>query len=347
MKKFDFKPIADALNSNQTVLILLPQNPNLDQVASGLAIYLALKKTGKNTTITCPTGMTVGFNHLVGVNKISTSIGGKNLIISFDYIEDSIEKVSYNIEGQKFNLVIEPKPNFPPFDPNKVQYTHSGATANLIFAIGGQKPESFTTLYQKERRLFTQKTLINIDSRPGNTQFGQINLTDPTASSCSEITVALLQGLGVKMNPDIANNLLMGLTSATNNFQNPKITGDTFEAAAICMDYGARSRPGSRFPQATPPLKSTQKPLASPLASQPTPFQPLQPSTPPQPQTPLRTIHSQPTPQNYPPSQPQPKTKKRQSTPKRKTFPKRGKKFKNQPSADWLKPKIYKSSTKT
>ena len=341
MKKFDFKPIADALTANQAVLILLPQNPTLDQVASGLSIHLALKEVGKNISITCSTPMTVEFNHLVGVNKIQSSTGGKNLIISFDYVEDSIEKVSYNIEGQKFNLVIEPKPNFPPFDPNKVQYSHSGITASLIIAVGGQRPEDFGSLFHQERQLFTQKTLINLDNAPTNTQFGQINLTDETASSCSEITVALLQGLNLKMSQDIASNLLIGLTQATKNFQNPKVTGDTFEAAAICMDYGARTQLPPTFSSAMPSFhpQPPQEPVLTPFPQKPFKSQiapsfssPLSPSIPKLDQTSFPRGSQPPAPQlqNQTHHKPliKPKSKKRQ------------------PSSDWLRPKIYSGSTK-
>jgi hypothetical protein len=268
--------------------------------------------------------MTVGYNRLVGVNKISTLLGGKNLTISFDYLEDSIEKVSYNIEGQKFNLVIEPKPNFPLFDPAKVQYSHSGSTANLIIAIGGKRPQDFGQFYQREKKLFTQKTLINIDTSPNNSQFGQINLTDPTASSCSEITIALLQGLKIKISQDIANNLLLGLIQATNNFQAPNVTGDTFEAAAICMDYGAR----------------TQKPPPTPF--QPKPVQPqISQSLP----TPQPRLGLQPTP-TLPARNSQPLIPHSQNRPLRKASLKKLETPKSKPSADWLKPKVYRGSTK-
>ncbi len=338
MKKFDFKPIGDILNSNQTALILLPQKPTFDQVAAGLSLYLALKEGGKNLSIACSDEMTVEYNHLVGVNKISTSIGGKNLTISFDYLEDSIEKVSYNIEAQKFNLVIEPKPNFPPLDPNKVQYSYSGATADLIIAVGGQKPEDFGLFYHKEGKLFTQKTLINIDISPTNTQFGQINLTDPTASSCCEITIALLQGLNIKMNQDIANNLLMGLTQSTNNFQSPKVTGDTFEAAAICMDYGARMQP----------QKISQTFSFSPQTFTPQPLKvPFKKFIEPQPPQFFPTTQ----PQSPPKSTPQPFTRKIQQTVSNVQVQpseqwKTPKKPKTKASTDWLKPKIYSGSSK-
>ena len=87
------------VDSASSVLILLPNKPYFDQVAAGLSLYLSLSDK-KEVTISCPSPMMVGFNRLVGVNKIVAEIGNKNLTIRFaGYDADSIEKVSYDIEN--------------------------------------------------------------------------------------------------------------------------------------------------------------------------------------------------------------------------------------------------------
>ena len=77
-----FKTAVDSANS---ILILLPTNPDFDQVAAGLSLYLSLMG-GKNIQISVSSPVTVEFNRLVAVNKIATELGNKNLVISFyDY----------------------------------------------------------------------------------------------------------------------------------------------------------------------------------------------------------------------------------------------------------------------
>ena len=88
MGKIDFRPIQEELEAAKNILILLPANPTLDSVAAALSLYLVIKKQEKNVGIGCPTKMTVAYNRLVGINKITDKVGSRNLVISFNYIKD-------------------------------------------------------------------------------------------------------------------------------------------------------------------------------------------------------------------------------------------------------------------
>jgi nanoRNase/pAp phosphatase (c-di-AMP/oligoRNAs hydrolase) len=238
-QQFDFAPTQQALTSAQTVLVAAPREPKFDHIASSLALFLSLKKAGKSVSIACPDEMTVEFSSLVGVDKVGQKLGGKNLMISFDYLEDSIEKVSYNIEENKFNLLIQPKVGFPPLSPDKVSYNYSGGS-DLIFVIGAQKLEDLGKLYTQEKESYQQKTVINLDVDPQNSQFGKIDLLNPAASSCSEITASLIATLKLPIDQDVATNLLLGIEKATQGFSLPTTSALTFEMAAFCLRAGGR-----------------------------------------------------------------------------------------------------------
>src|SRR5690554_7864489 len=102
-----FKSVVD---QSRSILVLLPSKPFFDQVAAGLALYLALRDQ-KQVQIATDSEMIVEFNRLIGVNKITQDIGSKNLIIRFvDYPANDIERVSYDIEDGQFKLSVIPKP---------------------------------------------------------------------------------------------------------------------------------------------------------------------------------------------------------------------------------------------
>ena len=65
----------DTISRSNSVLIVLPQSPDLDTVAAGLSIYLALSSYGKTSSVFCPSDMLVEFNRLVGVDKVSRELG--------------------------------------------------------------------------------------------------------------------------------------------------------------------------------------------------------------------------------------------------------------------------------
>lgn len=236
-QRLDFQKLQQALSPARSILVAVPKDPNLDKMAASLSLYLSLRKAGKTAAIVCPQQMTVEFSGLVGVDKVIDRIGSRNFVISFDYVKDSIEKVSYNVEGNKFNLVIQPKTGFPPLDAKKVSYSYSGIESDLIFIIGAQRLEDLGRLYEKEKNFYRGNQVVNIDCHPQNTQFGKINIFIPGASSYSEIAALILKTLNFPSGGDIATNLLIGLKSATNNFQ--KASPEAFEAAALCLRAGA------------------------------------------------------------------------------------------------------------
>src|SRR3989304_5541993 len=94
--------IRELVGKSTDILILTHENPTPDSIGSSLALYLGLSGLGKRVTIVCPDAMTVELSGFVGVNKVGGELGRKNFIISLDYIEGAIEKVSYNIEGERF-----------------------------------------------------------------------------------------------------------------------------------------------------------------------------------------------------------------------------------------------------
>ena len=90
----DLQSLASSLTSANSVLIVLPQNPDLDKAAAGLGLSLSLIKAGKKSHVVSPSPMTAGLSRLVGVDKVSGEISNKNLVISFSVPEEAIEKVS-------------------------------------------------------------------------------------------------------------------------------------------------------------------------------------------------------------------------------------------------------------
>ena len=243
-KNYNLEPVRQALTTAKQVLILLPQNPDTDSAAAGLALYLSLIKKQVNASIGCASPMTFGFNRLFGVDKIKPRIGNQNLVISFNYPEDSLEKVAYDKDpaSQKFHLTIEPKAGMQPLDASGVEFSYTGSNADIIFVIGCRSLEDLGELYRSEKKLLDDKNkvLVNLSSLDRNSQFGTVNWYDPTATGASEIVFSALQGLGLAVETDIATNLLAGIEAKTNNFTAPAVTADTFEIVASLMRLGAR-----------------------------------------------------------------------------------------------------------
>lgn len=236
----DFHQLRSLLDSSQRILILTGKESNLDDLGAGLALYLACLRLGKTVSVVCPNQPTVNLSRLVGIDKVQSDLGGQNLVISFPYLEGSIEKVSYNIEGDKFNLVIQPRPGVPPFSSQAVQFLQGGADADLIFVLGVPDLKDLGPFYEKEKGLYEKAPLVVIDRHSENKHYGKVNLVSSSASSLSEIVGIVLVRLGIDLDSDTAHNLLLGIDSATQNFSSPVTTADAFEVAANCLKAGAK-----------------------------------------------------------------------------------------------------------
>ena len=232
--------LKNQLEAAKDVLILIAEKANYDSTASALALYLSLQdKEDRNVTIASPSQIRVEFSRLVGVDKISQKIGSRNLIITFDYVTDSIEKVSYNVESDKFNLVIQPKSNMPPLKAENVNYSYSGAQADLIFIVGANSLDDLGSIYQAEKAIFDKAVTVSVNKNL-RAPFARLTFSDPQVSSVSELTTELLTKLNLPVTQDTATNLLSGIDSATQRFASPVIKAHTFETAALLMNKGAK-----------------------------------------------------------------------------------------------------------
>jgi len=244
--------IKEQVEKAKSIVIVIHKDPSMDTLGSSLSLYLGLLGLGKTAFVVCPDPVTVEFANFVGADKLETKMGGKrNFVISLDYQEGSIEKVSYNIEGNKFNLVIEPRPGFEEFSKDKVHYTHAGEGADLIITIGIQKLEELGSVYEENKELFREKPIVNIDCHKDNTLYGVVNCIDANISSLTELIAVVMSFIGVKLTEDIATNLFNAIIESTDHFQNELVNARTFEVASVCMKAGAK-----RFPKIKPQPES-------------------------------------------------------------------------------------------
>ncbi len=225
------------LGTAQSVLLTIPENPSQDIVAANLAFYLSLKQSGKTVSVVASSAPVVRDSHLVGLDKITTDVGGSNLVITLDVPENYVDKVTSNTEGGHLNLIVSPAKGVPPLTQENVKFGYSGAAADLVIVLGAADLKDVGALAEKENELFVKDRLVNISNQVGT--FGEINITDPSSSN-SELVTALLKELSLPMDIDIANNLMRGIEDATSGLSSPNMTADTFEALAILYRTGAR-----------------------------------------------------------------------------------------------------------
>jgi len=247
--------LTSLVDSAASVLVLLPTKPYFDQVAAGLSLYLSLREN-KEAAISCPSPMTVGFNRLIGIDKITSELGNKNLTIKFKgYDANNIEKVSYDIIQGEFNLTVVPKAGFNAPGKEQLDLNFSGISADLVILIGGANDSHFPILESGE---LGGAKIIHIGNRVLSSNREVMSLAKPGATT-SELVANLIKENNMSIDPDVATNLLMGIEEGSSNFNSSEVTPDTFETFAFLLRSG-----GQRS------LKTKLSPMNFPAGSIPT-----------------------------------------------------------------------------
>ncbi len=253
------------IDSAASVLILLPVNPNFDTAAAGLSLYISLQDS-KRPTINCPSPITVGLNRIIGVQKITSDLGNKNLTIKFrNYDANNIEKVSYDIINSEFNLTVVPKTGLVSPTKEQVDMSFSGFSADLVILVGGASDADFPILASEE---LAGAKIIHL----GNRQLAssrEVMSFARAGSTVSEVVASIIKDNNLmEIDPDVATNLVMGIEEGTANFASGEVTPETFEIFAYLLRSGGRRTPRTKLsPMGFPPGAIPTQPYVQSVAS--------------------------------------------------------------------------------
>jgi hypothetical protein len=256
---------ASLIDSAASILVLLPTKPYFDQVAAGLSLYLSIHDK-KEVNISCPSPMMVGFSRIIGVNRISSELGNKNLTIKFKgYDAGNIEKVSYDIVNGEFNLTVVPKPGFSAPTKEQIDLSFSGISADLVILVGGANDSDFPVLESQE---LTSAKVAHVGNRTLSSSRDVMSFAKPGATT-SELVANLIKEGGMSIDPDIATNLVMGVEEGSANFSSSEVTPDTFETFAWLLRSGGMRQPKTKlspmnFPPGAIPIQPLNQPIVNP-----------------------------------------------------------------------------------
>lgn len=248
MAKYDSSlgSLKDQINGAKNILVALPSQVSPDKLAAGLSLYLSLKNAGKEVGIASSDTLLVSHSNLYGVGSVSSVLPktqGGNLVLTLEGVVANdgqvpgLEKLDWYPKGSDLNLVFHTIPN-QKFEPKKVTPSYQGGSIDLVLVMGAPSLDALGSLYQNNQNSFSG-TIVNIDNEGSNSNFGVINIVDPTAS-LSEIVAQILPSLGLNIDSDIASNILVGIYDATTNLTN-KTNPDTFLAVGFCMQAGGKN----------------------------------------------------------------------------------------------------------
>src|SRR3989338_10247156 len=188
------KEAKDEVTSAKSIAILLPPDPDSQIVSAGLGLYLSLVGSGKQVQIGCASQIRVENAELFGVDQIKNSIGNQNLVISFDFKEENLKKVDYDVdENGKFMLLIQPQPGSPAPDTSTINYSYSGASADLVFILGVNSLEELGKIYADEKSFLDGAKIVSLNLTAKGSNMTTMAFHNNAASSNAEMVGYLLK----------------------------------------------------------------------------------------------------------------------------------------------------------
>jgi len=248
------------INSAERILVLTHVNPDGDALGSLLALFLVLKKLGKDVTAIAPETLPVALSFLPNISDLTQTFSGtKDFIITVDTSKTKVDRLGYKHypEENKLNIVITPLEGS--FKNEDVSFSYGTFKFDLIIVLDSPDLERLGELYEGQSALFYETPVINLDHHAGNDFFGKINWVDLTATSSAEILVSLIESLAREkplIDEDIATALLTGIITDTGSFQNANTTPKSLTVAAQLVAAGGRQQEIIRHIFKTKPLST-------------------------------------------------------------------------------------------
>lgn len=267
---------SEAIRQAQSILLVTAQRPNIDQVASMVALTHALRKMDKKVTPLITDRVPGGAQFLAKGVVDTTLAGSRDFIMELNLAKGEVDKVKYTVEGGKLNVHVTPFSGG--FTPADVTFAQGDYHFDLIIALGVPRRANLDRIFEQNPKLLSSTPMLNLDYHRINEQHGAINLLETNSSTLSEMVLALTESVqGGMLDAQIGTALLAGIMAATDRFTTPSTTAKSMTVAAQMMAmggdqpkvikeiFGERERPAKRDERPQERPKTPNKPVSRPV----------------------------------------------------------------------------------
>lgn len=229
--------IKELFEKAQNALVVLGDGADSDLsclAASLVEIFSAYKK---QAILITNNELPIAAKPLVKAELIKQKLEPESLVLSFDWTKNQLDKVSYNMEGNRFDLIINSRGKR--LNPADITYSYKGQKFDLIVCVGVKNLQELNS-FGVEIDKFNHLPSLNFDKNRENTQFAKINLVSGSTDGVCYLATNTFKNAQLVIPTKAAEIMLVGIREATKNFT--EVTDPTtFEAAAFlkrCMIPG-------------------------------------------------------------------------------------------------------------
>ncbi len=229
--------VADRISNVHNILIALSSDPSVDELAAAIGISMCLDRIGKRAT-SIYSGRTPNvLEFLKPENTFETSADVlKDFVIALN--KEKADHLRYKLDGDYVKIFITPYRTR--IGEEDLEFSYGDFNIEFVLALNVPSGVDLDDALREYGRVMHDASVANITTgNPG--KFGDIEWSDKSASSVSEMAARLLYNLGGKeaLTGEEATAFLTGIVSATDHFSNSKTSAVTMQLAAELMKSGA------------------------------------------------------------------------------------------------------------
>lgn len=242
------------IEKSNHILLIIPPNPSIDYISSSFVLAQIIKKRKKEVTLFYQENIPDKISFLKKPENIIKNLSGsRDFLLIFNTEKNKI--IEINSQEKENEYIIKLTPEKGSIDPRDFSFIPANFKYDLIISIGIKSLESLGEIYLENNDLFFEIPKINIDNSSLNENYGQMNIVNPTASSCAEmITEILIENNENELDQEMAQTLLTGIIASTESFQKPTTSPKSMILAAKLMKYKANQATIIRHLYKTKPL---------------------------------------------------------------------------------------------
>lgn len=232
------KKIIEKIRSSENILIALSNNPSVDDIAAAIGLTLYLDGIQRHVTAIYSGRITEGLEFLQPEATFETNTDSlQDFIVALS--KEKADHLRYKLEGDYVKVFITPYR--AKITEDDLTFSHGEYNVDFVIALDVASPDELDAALEEHGRIMHSASTVNITtSAPG--KFGEIDWSNPTASSVCEMVTQLIlemQGDDKPLDKDIATALLTGIVAATDRFSNSRTNSDTLGLASKLMSMGA------------------------------------------------------------------------------------------------------------
>ena len=232
--------VAERIVGSQNILVALSSDPSVDEMAAAIGLTLYLDRIGKHV-VAIYSGNTP--NALEFLKPDETFEQDTDVLQDFVIAlnKEKADHLRYKLDGDYVKIFITPYRSR--IGSEDLEFSYGDFNIDLVLALDVANGADLDDALREHGRIMHDAMVVNITTgKPG--KLGEIEWSDKTASSISEMVAELLYGMNNKepIGKEEATAFLTGIIAATNRFANATTTPRTMKISSRLMESGANQQ---------------------------------------------------------------------------------------------------------